>query len=212
MLRMQPPLFGGVINIKLHCKSVTWGCQGAASRQPGWGMRASLCRWRVSPSLQTLSSQSAAALCNGWGPGGPASWSAHDTPAPAACMQMWILCTCCMRRRVVPAPKLDASVLPMLDFVCISHNHFDHLDLGTITQLHAIYGSSVTWCAPLFVAMHPSVNALPCSICMRSGLPLLSGTCLCGSGGGSSVRASPTWWRWTGGRVCSTQRAASASS
>lgn len=51
----------------------------------------------------------------------------------------------CMRRRVVPAPKLDASVLPKLDFVCISHNHFDHLDLGTVTRLHAMYGCSVTW-------------------------------------------------------------------
>lgn len=54
---------------------------------------------------------------------------------------------CCMHRRVVPAPKLDPSVLPTLDFICISHNHYDHLDLGTVTRLHAMYGSSVIWCA-----------------------------------------------------------------
>lgn len=52
-----------------------------------------------------------------------------------------------MHRRVVPAPKLDPSVLPTLDFICISHNHYDHLDLGTVTRLHAMYGSSVIWCA-----------------------------------------------------------------
>lgn len=50
-------------------------------------------------------------------------------------------------RRVVAAPRLDKSVLPKLDAVLISHNHYDHLDSGTVSALHREYGNTVTWCA-----------------------------------------------------------------
>ena len=45
----------------------------------------------------------------------------------------------------MPAPQLDASILPTLDFVLISHNHYDHLDRGTVMALHKAYGSSLAW-------------------------------------------------------------------
>ncbi len=52
-----------------------------------------------------------------------------------------------MCRRIVAAPHLDKSVLPKLDAVLISHNHYDHLDSGTVGALHRQYGDTVTWCA-----------------------------------------------------------------
>ncbi len=45
----------------------------------------------------------------------------------------------------MPAPHLDKSVLPSLDFVMISHNHYDHLDHGTVVRLHKQYGDALTW-------------------------------------------------------------------
>ncbi len=48
-------------------------------------------------------------------------------------------------RRFVPAPRLDKSILPSLDFVIISHNHYDHLDHETVVQLHKQYGNDLTW-------------------------------------------------------------------
>ncbi|CAL8463129.1 g2663 [Coccomyxa elongata] len=52
-------------------------------------------------------------------------------------------------KRFVPAPRLDKSILPSLDFVIISHNHYDHLDYGTVVQLHKQYGNDLTWYVPL---------------------------------------------------------------
>lgn len=43
------------------------------------------------------------------------------------------------------APRLDACILPQLDFVLISHNHYDHLDSGTVGQLNKLYGNGPTW-------------------------------------------------------------------
>ena len=50
-------------------------------------------------------------------------------------------------RRLVAAPKLDKSVLPKLDAVLLSHNHYDHLDVSTVTALHREYGDTVVWYA-----------------------------------------------------------------
>lgn len=47
-------------------------------------------------------------------------------------------------RRVTPLP-LAPEDLPALDFVLISHNHYDHLDITAVRWL----GNSVTWLAPL---------------------------------------------------------------
>ena len=51
-------------------------------------------------------------------------------------------------RRLVAAPKLDKSVLPKLDAVLLSHNHYDHLDVSTVTALHREYGDTIVWCVP----------------------------------------------------------------
>jgi L-ascorbate metabolism protein UlaG (beta-lactamase superfamily) len=37
-------------------------------------------------------------------------------------------CSCC--RAVQPALVPEDAAFPQLDFVCISHNHYDHLDAG----------------------------------------------------------------------------------
>ncbi|CAG9460012.1 unnamed protein product [Pedinophyceae sp. YPF-701] len=56
-------------------------------------------------------------------------------------------------KRVVPCPlDLDAlsdDELPPLDFVVISHSHYDHLCLPTCRQLSRRYGASITFYVPL---------------------------------------------------------------
>jgi N-acyl-phosphatidylethanolamine-hydrolysing phospholipase D len=51
-------------------------------------------------------------------------------------------------RRFVPAvPELED--LPPVHAVLLSHDHYDHLDHGTVRALHARYGDELLWCAPL---------------------------------------------------------------
>ena len=42
-------------------------------------------------------------------------------------------------------PALDIDQLPPIDYVVISHNHYDHLDAGTVSRL----GNSTQWLVPL---------------------------------------------------------------
>ena len=51
-------------------------------------------------------------------------------------------------RRKVP-PGLDFSQLPHVDAVVISHNHYDHLDTGTVKRLAAQAGGSPRFYVPL---------------------------------------------------------------
>lgn len=50
--------------------------------------------------------------------------------------------------RLVP-PGLALSELPPLDAVLISHDHYDHLDQGTVVRLHERFGDELTWFTPL---------------------------------------------------------------
>lgn len=43
------------------------------------------------------------------------------------------------------APALNRKEIPDIDFIVISHNHYDHLDLDTV----AMFANSVTWYVPL---------------------------------------------------------------
>ena len=55
-------------------------------------------------------------------------------------------------RRLVPAHPRDACPLP--DIVCFSHNHYDHLDVGTVRGLvrrSRRLGRRITWLCPLGV-------------------------------------------------------------
>ena len=51
-------------------------------------------------------------------------------------------------RRVV-APALSFEELPHIDAVLISHNHYDHLDLGTVTELNRQAGGPPLFLVPL---------------------------------------------------------------
>ncbi len=53
------------------------------------------------------------------------------------------------RRIVEPAIKLSDPALPKIDFVVISHNHYDHLDTASVKQLYKRYGDSLAWYVPL---------------------------------------------------------------
>mmetsp|Transcript_20085 Transcript_20085/g.51444 ORF Transcript_20085/g.51444 Transcript_20085/m.51444 type:complete len:390 (-) Transcript_20085:127-1296(-) len=52
-------------------------------------------------------------------------------------------------RRLRP-PACDVAGLPVrLDAVVVSHNHYDHLDLGSARDLHARYGDDLHWFVPV---------------------------------------------------------------
>ncbi|KAG2422586.1 hypothetical protein HXX76_015914 [Chlamydomonas incerta] len=53
-------------------------------------------------------------------------------------------------RRVVPSAITGTEPqLPPLDFVLLSHNHYDHLDTGSVRTLNTRYGKALTWYVPL---------------------------------------------------------------
>jgi N-acyl-phosphatidylethanolamine-hydrolysing phospholipase D len=69
------------------------------------------------------------------------SWTAYPVQKPPAFCAQWL-----GPRRITPNP-LDIShpQLPRLDFVVISHNHYDHLDSGTVARLNKRFGADLTW-------------------------------------------------------------------
>lgn len=53
-------------------------------------------------------------------------------------------------RRVVPPALTPADEqLPNIDFVVISHNHYDHLDYHSVRRLNRRYGDACVWYVPL---------------------------------------------------------------
>ncbi|XP_066910760.1 N-acyl-phosphatidylethanolamine-hydrolyzing phospholipase D-like [Clytia hemisphaerica] len=46
-------------------------------------------------------------------------------------------------------PVTDVSELPPIDIVCVSHDHYDHLDRTTVERLQAVHGDTIHWFLPL---------------------------------------------------------------
>lgn len=51
-------------------------------------------------------------------------------------------------KRYRPTP-CTVEELPMIDAVCISHNHYDHLDYTTVCQLNKKFGDNIHWFVPM---------------------------------------------------------------
>jgi len=46
-------------------------------------------------------------------------------------------------------PGIPFGQLPPIDAVLLSHDHYDHLDQGTVERLHARFGDAMRWITPL---------------------------------------------------------------
>eukprot|EP00878_Enallax_costatus_P024765 GHUV01026450.1.p1 GENE.GHUV01026450.1~~GHUV01026450.1.p1 ORF type:complete len:360 (+),score=55.78 GHUV01026450.1:835-1914(+) len=53
------------------------------------------------------------------------------------------------QRCVQPAIEPEHPAFPKLDFVLISHNHYDHLDTGSVNRLFRRFGNDLAWYVPL---------------------------------------------------------------
>ena len=63
-------------------------------------------------------------------------WDSHCSPIPIRSL------------RRTHEPPLSLSDLPPIDFVLISHNHYDHLDAKTVKYIHSFH-PEVEWIVPL---------------------------------------------------------------
>ena len=63
------------------------------------------------------------------------------------CGPTWLLSL--KRYRPVPCAVSD---LPEIDAVCISHDHYDHLDFNTVTKLNRRFGDKLHWFVPMGLA------------------------------------------------------------
>ena len=63
-------------------------------------------------------------------------WGNHASPVPLR------------RFRRFMRPPVPLSALPPIDIVLLSHNHYDHLDTGTVRALARLHPRAV-WCVPL---------------------------------------------------------------
>lgn len=52
------------------------------------------------------------------------------------------------KKRYRPSP-CSVSELPVLHAVCVSHNHYDHLDFKTVTELNERFGDDLCWYVPM---------------------------------------------------------------
>lgn len=55
---------------------------------------------------------------------------------------------CLSKKRYRPAP-CTVEDLPDIDAVCVSHNHFDHLDSETVINLNKKCGATLHWYVPM---------------------------------------------------------------
>lgn len=51
-------------------------------------------------------------------------------------------------KRYRPAP-CTVGELPEIDAVCISHNHYDHLDYNSVCNLNKRFGHKLLWYVPM---------------------------------------------------------------
>ncbi|KAJ9530084.1 hypothetical protein QJQ45_023397, partial [Haematococcus lacustris] len=80
----------------------------------------------------------------------PVQWAGPQRVVPAA-FQVRALLMVSAADGGVPEQVKDPQ-FTALDFVLISHNHYDHLDADTVDALNAKFGAGLTWYVPLGLA------------------------------------------------------------